>query len=285
MSSGRDRQLQTAKELDKASTVLIKVGVDAVKRNPIKTGAYLLGLLLCLFFNGLTITQPQREAFYQDLKQIDHDRLDSLQSEVHTAYNMYYRSKGWFSCDQKCQMFYTEYQNVDQLYQVAKKEEDQKLYAAKAKLGLFSEYGVEETRQYFWEKFAQGKGFATRQTKWDALFMGISAMSRDENLISYLLRVALSMLFNFTIGMFGAVIAFIFGLGYILQSFQAGFLSGTIFFLFASLAAISFAISWLIGLYALTAGTAYVGLKLVASNMRLENGPNGNYSQRERFVQ
>lgn len=285
MSSARDRQLQTAKEFDNASTVLIKLGADVVKKNPIKTGAYLLGLLLCLFFSGLTVTQPQREAFYQDLKQIDHERLDSLQSDVQTAYGMYYRSKGWFSCDQRCQIFYTEYQDATQLYQKAKQEEDKKLYAAKSKLGLFSEYGVDETRQYFWEKFAQGKGFATRQTKWDALFIGISAMSRDENLVSYLLRVALSMLFNFTLGMFGAVVAFIFGLGYILQSFQAGYVTGTIFFLLASLAAISFAVSWLIGLYALTAGTAYVGLKLVASNMRLENGGNGPHAHRERFVQ
>ena len=40
----------------------------------------------------------------------------------------------------------------------------------------------------FWTRFSQGKGFAQRQTKWDALFMGISAMGRDESFVNYLLR-------------------------------------------------------------------------------------------------
>jgi len=282
-SSGRDRQLQTARDFDRASTVLITVGVDTVKRNPIKTSLYLIGLIVCLFFNGYSVTTAQREVFYQDITTIDNQRLDDLHLQVQQANSYYYQAKGWFSCDPKCQQYYQELQEVKTLYQQAKQEEDQKLYAAKSKLGIFSEYGIAETREYFWEKFAQGKGFATRQTKWDALFIGISAMGRDEHFMNYIMRLALSMLFNFTLGMFGAVVAFIFGLSYILQSFQVGFFTGTTFFILASLAAISFALSWLIGLYMVTAGAAYVGLKLVASNMRLENGP-GSQS-RERLYQ
>ena len=52
-----------------------------------------------------------------------------------------------------------------------------------------------------------GKNFATRQTKWDALFMGIQAMGRDEHLISYLFRLLLTMAFNFT---FGKLLLFIY---------------------------------------------------------------------------
>jgi hypothetical protein len=42
--------------------------------------------------------------------------------------------------------------------------------------------------------------------------MGIGAMSRDESMIEYLLRLLLSVLFNFTIGLFGAIVAFVFNL-------------------------------------------------------------------------
>jgi len=233
MSSDRDRQLLAARQYDQASSVLINVGVQAVKKNPIKTSFYLLGLLLCLFVNGYSVTQSQREGFYSDLSTIDTQRLEVLSVNVQDSYTFYRQSKGWFSCDSKCQFYYKEYQDAQTAYQVAKQEEDKKLYSAKSKLGIFSEYGIEETRAYFWEKFAKGKGFATRQTKWDALFIGISAMGRDENMMQYLLRLALSMLFNFTLGMFGAVIGFILGLWYILQSFQVGFLSGATFFAFS----------------------------------------------------
>ena len=135
-------------------------------------------------------------------------------------------------------------QNYQRQYDILKADETSKISYAKSKLGIFSEYGVEETRNLFWERFAQGKGFATRQTKWDALFYGISAMGRDEKLVSFLLRIVLSFLFNFTIGVVGAVTVFIFNLYSLIQSFQPNFLTAIIFFGCASLAAISFALTW-----------------------------------------
>ena len=69
---------------------------------------------------------------------------------------------------------------------------------AKAKLGVMSEYGVEETRcifiitfacsglfdtrlhrHLFWRCFAGGKDFAKRSSWYDMMFMGISAMGAD----------------------------------------------------------------------------------------------------------
>lgn len=47
---------------------------------------------------------------------------------------------------------------------------------AKAKLGVMSEYGVEETRHLFWRCFAGGKEFAKRSSWYDMMFMGITSM-------------------------------------------------------------------------------------------------------------
>jgi hypothetical protein len=43
-----DRQVMTARDIDRMSTVLVDAGVSVVKRNRIKVGGYLFGILLCV---------------------------------------------------------------------------------------------------------------------------------------------------------------------------------------------------------------------------------------------
>ena len=64
---------------------------------------------------------------------------------------------------------------------------------------MLSAHGISETRDTFTRYFTGGKDFAKRQTTWDALFMAISAMGRDEGLLEYLLRLLVNMLINFTL--------------------------------------------------------------------------------------
>lgn len=54
-------------------------------------------------------------------------------------------------------------------------------------MGIFSEYGVQETRDVFWSTFAGGKDFAQRQSMWDLLFSGLR-WGRDEELFSVVIR-------------------------------------------------------------------------------------------------
>ena len=65
---------------------------------------------------------------------------------------------------------------------------------AESVAGLFSEVGVGEVRDSFWEYFASGKQFAKWQTMWDAMFIGMRSMSRDENMMEYLFKVLLQVL-------------------------------------------------------------------------------------------
>mmetsp|Transcript_43046 Transcript_43046/g.31429 ORF Transcript_43046/g.31429 Transcript_43046/m.31429 type:complete len:281 (+) Transcript_43046:66-908(+) len=272
MASRRDRQIIQARELDEASTALIKVGINVVKRNPIKTSLYLLGVLLCLFVSGFSVTEKQRVEYAQIYETIDNEAIFRSQMELRDSYDRYFYSKGWFfSCDHNCQRNYQSYLASKAEYDALKREEAKITAVAKSKLGLFSEYGVEETRDLFWHRFAQGKNFAKRQSMYDVIFYGIGAMSRDESFLKYVLRVATSALVNFTIGMALSVVTFMFNLWSIISSYQPSYAEGLLFFGFASLAAISFALSWLIGLYCVAAGTAYVGLVVAKNAMLLEN--------------
>eukprot|EP01038_Epipyxis_sp_PR26KG_P012024 gene12024-16095_t len=270
-SRNTNQQVITTRDLDEVSTFLLREGVSAVRKNPIKVSAYLIGLIICVFFNGFKVTDTQRNQFQKAVESIDHDSMYEASAEYDRSYRLYAANKGWFSCNSVCQIYKMDMESKLKRLNSLRADEDRKISTAKSSLGIFSEYGVEETRNLFWERFAQGKGFATRQSKWDAIFMGIGAMGRDESMLAYIFRLILSVLFNFTLGVCGAVFAFIFSLFTLLRAYNVSAITGIVYFLLASLAAIAFAMTWLIGLYLGTAGTVFVGAKLLASNVRIED--------------
>lgn len=76
------------------------------------------------------------------------------------------RSKGWWTCDATCQEHKHEYNIALKEYNYQKIEEAKIIASAKSSVGIFSNYGVDETRLLFWTRFGQGKKFAQKQTKW-----------------------------------------------------------------------------------------------------------------------
>ncbi len=87
------------------------------------------------------------------------------------------------------------------------------------------------------------------------------------------------MLMNFTVGMFGAVVGFMWTLVSVIKAYQTGIVAAIGFFAFAALAAVSFGVTWLLALYAAATGTVYVGAKMLANNMRLQNSRGGGGGQ------
>jgi len=106
-----------------------------------------------------------------------------------------------------------------------------------------------------WKSFESGKVFAQRQTFWDALFTIIN--SRDRDWISMLLNLLLTALVNYTVGSVMAVVSFMFSLPSFLWSYGAGVFSGTLFFVIASIGAISMIASYLSLIYASGAAVVY----------------------------
>jgi hypothetical protein len=259
--------------IDAASSGLINLGVTTVKRNPIKMGFWVLGLLLAFFINGTEVTQEQLRDYGRALDKIPTAEIHEAEARFYDSRSNYEASRGWFWTCSSNECINNKAELAVATAELAryKIQEREAMRDAKQSVGVFSAYGVQETRNMFWSNFNSGKNFATRQTKWDALFIGISAMGRDEKLASFLFRIVTSFLMNITVGLFGAVVAFWWNLWGLVTEYRAGLLLGLVYFLGAGLAALSFALMWLFGIYAATAGTVFVAAKVLATNVRIED--------------
>ena len=163
-----------------------------------------------------------------------------------------------------------------------KAEGNARMSDAKSVAGLFSEVGVNEVQDSFWEYFASGKQFAKRQSMWDAMFMGMRSMGRDESMMEYLFKMLLQVLINFSMGLVMALVIFVFGLWGIINSYQPNPLVGVVFFVTAACAGFAFVSTYLMALYGAAAGGVYGMVKLAESNGgRIEGGR--GYHQRQRI--
>jgi len=115
---------------------------------------------------------------------------------------------------------------------------------------------------------------------WDAMFMGMRSMGRDESMLEYGLKVLLQVLINFSMGLVMALIFFMFGLWSIVKSYQPNPLTALAFFLTAACAAFAFVATYLFALYGAAAGGIYGVAKIAESQMRLEGGANRNRNRR-----
>jgi len=272
-------QRLAVRQVEDVGAHLINVGIHAVRKNPIKMGFWCLGLLICVFFNGIQVSDQQLAAY--ESAQV---RAGEFSGDINDASRKmwdsdvaYRNSQGWFwSCNQQCQVKKSAYLEDKREYDEWKSKEREALRNAKAAVGLFSPFGVGNARHLFNDQFQRGKSFAARQSKWDALFLGFRAMARDESFVNYAFSLLFNLLVNFTIGVMGALLGFLWNLWSLVVEYRASIITAIAFFFLASLAAFSFAAAWLAGLYAAAAGTVYVGAKFVAANMtRLEDGRGG----------
>lgn len=135
MASSREEQVAAAREFDRISTVLVDLGVKTVKKNPIKVTSYIVGLLLCLFFSGWQVTDSQRQEYHQELQKIDRQIIDDSEVALHDSYERYYSSKGWFTCDSRCQQYRNDYNLLQKQLHALKADEIRQISVAKSKLG------------------------------------------------------------------------------------------------------------------------------------------------------
>lgn len=134
-SSSREEQVAAAREFDRISTVLVDLGVKVVKKNPIKMTSYIVGLLLCLFFSGWQVTDSQRQEYHQELQKLDRQAIHDSKVALRHSSELYYSSKGWFTCDSICQQYRDEYNLFQRQFNALKAEETRQISVAKSKLG------------------------------------------------------------------------------------------------------------------------------------------------------
>ena len=80
-----------------------------------------------------------------------------------------------------------------------KNERHELVKAAKASVGIWSAYGIEETREQFWQTFQEGKDMGKRMTFYDMIFSMFQS-NRNEDGAAFVMRWVIRILMNYTIG-------------------------------------------------------------------------------------
>ncbi|ETV99838.1 hypothetical protein H310_07879 [Aphanomyces invadans] len=143
-----------------------------------------------------------------------------------------------------------------------------KMREAKAYVGLWSDYGLNEVRARFWAAFDSGKVFASRQTFWQMVFSVLQ--SREENVISLIFHWAFVALINFTFGLIGSLFYFTASLFSMVFTYNPDPLSAVAFVGLALLGAVAVVASYLLGIYAMAASSVYVVGKLAVHSARIQ---------------
>ncbi|KAL9180029.1 hypothetical protein ACHAXT_007999 [Thalassiosira profunda] len=260
-------------------SLALSTAVSFTKRHKVISFSYLYGLtsllLLALLGSGTKLTLDQRRQYDRIMDTVDLRAEYEAASSYHAANNNYYHSKGWFSCDAHCQHYKRIADRKKGEWDEIRAEGNARMSDAKNVAGLFSEVGVGEVTDSFWGYFSGGKRFAKRQSMWDAMFMGMRSMSRDESMAEYLLKMLVQVLINFSMGLIMALVIFVFGLWSIVRTYQPNPLTALFFFVTASCAAFAFVSTYLMAMYGAAAGGVYGMVKLAESNMRIEGGGGG----------
>mmetsp|Transcript_62322 Transcript_62322/g.140951 ORF Transcript_62322/g.140951 Transcript_62322/m.140951 type:complete len:295 (+) Transcript_62322:65-949(+) len=254
-------------------STFVKGATTVIKKHPKITTGYVVGILCMIFASGFTVNQALRDRYDQTLEQIDWEAQKEAHNEMWSAKQMYDRHKGFFSCNVSCQKYKARYERVKATFDNLKREEASITSQAKSEVGILSEYGVQETRDMFWGTFAGGKDFAKRQSMWDLLFAGLR-WGRDEDLFNVILRWLINLLFNFTLGLIGALGVFVFKLWGLISAYSPGPATAAVYFCLASCAATAFVATYLLVLYGAAAGSvAFVAKVAVDHNRRIANDP------------
>merc|ERR1719296_601876 len=256
-----------------AGTLVLRGITSFAKKHKIISGPYVFGILVLLLAgSGYKLSSTQHRDYNRIMNTIDLNAEYEASNKYYSAMQAYRGTKGWFTCDYLCQRNKARMDESKRILDSIRSEGYNRMSDAKSVAGLWSEGGVGEVSDSFWEYFASGKRFAKRQSMWDAMFMGMRSMGRDESMVEYLLKMLMQVLINFSMGLIMALIIFIFGLWNIIKTYQPNPLAGLFFFVTAACAAFAFVSTYLLALYGAAAGGVYGMAKVAESNMRLEGG-------------
>ena len=260
--------------------MIVRGAGNFARRHKVISGSYILGLLVIFLIGGGTkLTYDQRREYNSIMNTIDLQAEFDASQDFYRADQAYRATKGWFTCDSLCTRNKNRMEDAKYRLDLIRQEGQARMSDAKSVAGLFSEVGVGEVQDSFWSYFNQGKQFAKRQSMWDAMFMGIRSMGRDESMIEYGLRVLMNVLLNFSMGLMMALVFFVIGLWSIVTSYQPNPVIAVLFFIMAACAAFSFVATYLLAIYGAAAGGVYGVLKVAETNARAARIHNGRPQQ------
>lgn len=259
----------------------VQVFVAGVKNHPRLASFVVLWILLAISFvyapAPVVVTPAMQRQFDATLAKVPQRRIRAAMIAAADAEDEMAQYKVWFwrfRPDYKAQVerFQPEYDAVHTKLTAVMAERDEIMKEARQVVGIWSEYGVEEAREKFWENVERGKASAKRMTYWDTMFMAIGTMGRDEGLGAFIMRIIMRFAFNLTFGLIIMLIAFLFSLGSMVASFGPGFFSGTLFFLVAAAGATAVTFGIITCVFGSIGGGVYVMAKAAGNQRRLGGG-------------
>ncbi|KAG9406387.1 hypothetical protein AC1031_002705 [Aphanomyces cochlioides] len=136
---------------------------------------------------------------------------------------------------------------------------DAKMREAKAYVGLWSDYGLDEARRRFWVALNLGKEVALQQTSWDMMLSVLQP--KDDQ--------ALTAIVNFTIALIFSLFYFTISLLWMVFKYNPDPLSAVAFIALALLGGVSVVVTYLLAMYALVASSFYIIVKIATESPRL----------------
>ena len=261
-------------DLPPVHVVAYKGATKFVKAYPVTSVLYILGLGLMCFASGLMPSEEAADEYSRLLQEADYETsiLETAELKVAKQNARYQNTRGFlgFSCDTACNREYQTLQRYQQEHKEAKAAQFKALSQAKGKVGVFSMFAVQEARDLFWGSMGQGKAFAKRASMWDLLFMGLGSIGRDEGMVAFAFRLALNVLMNFTMGLIGATVAFIWFLWDVIRAYQPDPVTAVLAFSLFTIAAISMVATYLMTLYGAVGASAYMIVRQCA--LSIDNG-------------
>jgi len=255
------------------------------RRHKVISGSYIVGILAIIMIgSGTKLNYDQRQQYTSIMNTIDLQAEFDASQDYWMTNNAYRASKGWFTCDGLCQRNKRRMEDSKYKLDQIRLEGQARMSDAKSIAGLFSEIGVGEAQDSFWSYFASGKQYAKRQSMWDAFFIGMRSMRRDEKFFEYALNVLMQVLVNFSLGLVMALVFFVIGLWSIVRSYQPNPIVAVLFFIAVACAAFSVVVTYLVAIYGAAAGGVYGLLKVAETNARAGRLQQGQQQQQRQYM-
>ena len=168
-----NNQQQQVSTLPSVSTVgtFVARGIGSFAKNhKVISGSYIFGILfLLLVGSGTKLSVDQSRRYNAIMNTVDIQAEYEASSRYAEAAHAYRATKGWFTCDGLCKRNKRRMEEAEAILEDVRREGYARMSDAKSVAGLFSEVGVDEVKESFWNYFSAGKQFAKRQSMWDAM--------------------------------------------------------------------------------------------------------------------
>jgi hypothetical protein len=165
-----NNQVATLPSVGTMGAMVVRGIGQFAKRNKVISGSYIFGILFILLIgSGTKLSVDQSRRYDAIMSTVDIHAEYQASSNYAEAMHVYRSTKGWFSCDHVCQRHKAHMEKQKAILDDVRREGYARMSDAKSVAGIFSEVGVGEVKESFWQYFSQGKSYAKRQTMWDAM--------------------------------------------------------------------------------------------------------------------